>query len=73
MRGRENMCRILYPNHPRRFASPKRSSRDVDIRARPVNLAFHEYKPSLGERKLLVSVLNHDTQVVLALRKMTAI
>ena len=71
------MCRNLYLNHPRRFASQKRSSEDVDIRAGPVNLAldfclFHGYKPSLGERKLLVSVLNHDTQVVLALRKLTA-
>ena len=71
------MCRNLYLNHPRRFASQKRSSGDVDIRAGLVNLAldfflFHGYKPSLGERKLLVSILNHDTQVVLALRKLTA-
>jgi hypothetical protein len=63
------MCRIFYLNH---------DLRRVDIRAGPVNLAldfyhFHGYKPSLGERKLIVSILNHDTQVVLALRKMTAI
>ncbi len=48
------MCRFFYLNHPRRFASLKRSSGDVDIRAGPVNLAldfflFHGYKPSLGE------------------------
>jgi hypothetical protein len=72
------MCRILYLNHPRCFASLKRSSGDVDIRAGPVNLAldfypFHGDKPSVGERKLIVSILNHDIKVVLALRKMTAI
>ena len=60
-----------------RSGEEKQSSGDVDIRAGLVNLAldfflFHGYKPSLGERKLLVSVLNHDTQVVLALRKLTA-
>lgn len=34
------MCRNLYLNHPRRFASQKRSSGDVDIRAGLVNLAL---------------------------------
>jgi hypothetical protein len=46
------MCRFFYLNH---------DLRRVDIRAGPVNLAldfflFHGYKPSLGERKLLVSI-----------------
>ena len=36
----ENMCRVLYLNHPRRFASQKRSSGNVDIRCRACKPRF---------------------------------
>ena len=50
------MCRNLYLKPPRRFASQKRSSGDVDIRAGPVNLAldffsFSRIQTQLGGEK----------------------